>query len=121
MIERAKLIGLVLILTVLSGFADAAGFLHASRIWQARTLVPDELGKSGLGFAFGIVLYWLALRYLNQAGVVTPEVQTVLWFGVTLFGVAMGSGKFLRWPLIDQIVSMLVLIGIAWLLLRTTE
>jgi len=44
--------------------------------------------------------------------------QTLIWFSTTLIGVAALNGRFLQWPSSDQAVAMLVLIGIAWLLVR---
>src|SRR5689334_10050836 len=119
--EQIRLLLLILGVTVLSGFGDSQGFLHAAKIWHDDQLVWNELAKSALGFTFGIVLYWIAIRFLQQFGIFSAETQTILWFGITLLGVAMFSGKFFRWPRIDQIVALAVLAGIGWLLLRTGE
>jgi len=53
------------------------------------------------------------------AHIISPEIQTIGWFTVTILGVALFSGKFLRWQTIDQFVGIAVLFGIAWLLIRT--
>lgn len=111
---------LILGLTLLSGFADSQGFLHAALIWQDRRLIWDELARSALGFGCGILLYWLTLRYLKQIRIGAPEMQTLLWFGATIVGVALLSGKFLQWRRIDQCVAIVVLLGIGWLLFRTS-
>jgi len=63
--------------------------------------------------------FWLSIRYMRKLGVVAPEMQTLIWFGVTLVGVAMVSGRAFRWPLVDQVVGAMVLGGIALLLART--
>ncbi|HJS28592.1 MAG TPA: hypothetical protein VJ768_03155 [Anaerolineales bacterium] len=110
---------LVIIFTLLSGFYDAQGFIHASKVWQDGRFVWAKAFRSMLGFILGVTLYWLALRYLGQLGIVSAEVQTLLWFGVTIVGVALLSGRFAQWQLVDQIVSFGVLGGIAWLLFRT--
>jgi hypothetical protein len=117
--EQSSLLFLILGITVLSGIGDAQGFLHAAKIWRESQLIWDELAKSAVGFTIGIVLYWIAIRFLQQFGIFSAETQTILWFGITLIGVAIFSGKFFRWATIDQIVAALVLAGIGWLLLRT--
>jgi len=119
--EQISLLLLILGITVLSGLGDSQGFLHAARIWRDDQLVWNELAKSALGFTFGIVLYWIAIRFLQQFGIFSAETQTILWFGITLLGVAIFSGKFFRWSRTDQIVAVAVLAGIGWLLLRTGE
>lgn len=115
---QVKLLALIVVVTLVSGVADAQGFIHASRVWQDGRLVWPELGKSALGFFTGIVMYWISLRFIKALGVMTPESQTLIWFGVTIVGVAIISGKALRWPLADQAVALGVLAGIGWLLFR---
>jgi hypothetical protein len=119
--EQMKSLALIIGITLLSGLADAQGFIHAARIWQSEGLVWAELGRSAAGFLTGIASYWLSLRYMKALGVLTPEVQTLVWFGVTLIGVAIISGKVFRWPLLDQGVAVAVLAGIAWLLFHTSS
>jgi hypothetical protein len=106
-------------LTLVSGVGDAQGFIHAARMWKDGALVWRELLGSALGFAVGIGSYWIAVRYFVRAGVLAPEVQTLVWFGATMIGVAVVSGRFLGWRGIDQVVATGVLLGLGWLVLRT--
>ena len=109
----------IVVLTLFSGVGDAYGFTHAALVWQSNRLVWGEVARSAAGFAAGIGLYWLVLKYMIAVGIVSPEIQTIAWFGVTLVGVAVLSGKFLGWALADQVVAVAVLAGIGWLLVRT--
>ena len=117
--EQLRLWLIVIGITVLSGIGDSQGFVHAAKIWVDEKLVWNELGKSALGFAIGISLYWIVLKYMNAAGIAAPEVQTLVWFSVTLLGVAIMSRNFFGWQTIDQIVGVAVLAGVAWLMVRT--
>lgn len=119
--EQIKPLALIIVVTLFSGIADAQGFLHASKIWQDGKLVWDQLAKSALGFSAGIGSYWLSLRYMRELGVVAPEIQTLTWFAVSLIGVALLSGKFFKWPLVDQAVALAVLVGVGFLLVRRGE
>jgi hypothetical protein len=118
-LDRAPAFLLVLGLTLLSGMFDSQGFVHAARIWQGRQLVWTELGLSALGWAVGIGFYWMALRYMAELRIVSAEAQAVIWFGVTLVGVAITSGQFFKWPMLEQIVALAILAGIGWLMFRT--
>ncbi|MEO8061918.1 MAG: hypothetical protein ABI821_04130 [Pseudomonadota bacterium] len=111
----AILIGLF---TLLSGFGDAEGFVHANRIWHEGRFVWGEALRSLAGFQFGMIMFWLALWKLGDFGVVTVETQTLFWFVATIIGVALLSGRILRWPAVDQAVSVGVLAGLAWLMYR---
>jgi len=118
MIAQMKVMIIIIGLTLLSGFADAQGFLHAAQIWEGKNVLWSEIGKSALGFGSGIIMYWLALKYL-AAHITAPEMQTMLWFGVTIVGVAVASGKFAQWRVTEQVVAVGVILGIGWLLART--
>jgi hypothetical protein len=118
-LSAAPALLIVIAISIVSGLADSRGFIHAARIWQGGQLVWHELGKSALGFSLGIGSYWLAVKYLQELGVLAPETQTLVWFGVTMIGVAVVSGRFVRWQALDQLVALCVLLGIAWLLYRT--
>ena len=107
-----------IIWVIISGLADSQGFYHSAKIWNSGTLRGDELLKSLLAFLIGISGYWMMVRSMNSAGIFSPELLTVLWFGSTIIFVSLLSGKFLQWPLIDQLIAIFVLFGIGWLLYR---
>lgn len=107
-------------MTLVSGIADARGFIHADRIWADGQVRWAEVGKSALGFIVGIAIYWRSLKHVKQLGIFSPEVQTIVWFSVTIVGVAVLSGRAFRWPLADQAVALVVLAGVGWLMFRAS-
>lgn len=110
---------IVLALMVLSGFADSLGFVYAAKIWTADGVSWPDVLKSALGWATGITFYVFALRYIARLGVTSAEMQTAIWFAMTIIGVVIFSGRFFSWPRLEQAVAVLVLIGLGWLLMRT--
>lgn len=112
---------LVLVLIVLSGFADSLGFVYAAKIWQGGAVSWPDVGRSALGFVGGITLYVFGLKYLARLGVTSAEMQTSIWFAMTIIGVVIFSGRFFTWPRLEQFVAVLVLVGLGWLLVRTGE
>ena len=119
MFAQMKMMILIIGLTLLSGIADSQGFVHAAKIWEGQKVIWSEVTKSTLGFAIGILLYWIVLKYLKAVQVAAPEVQTMIWFGVTIVGVAVLSGRFAQWRGTKQLVAGGVILGICWLLMRT--
>lgn len=115
---QLRLLLIVIGFTVTSGISDSFGFAHAANIWRSGSLVWGELAKSAGGFLIGMTMYWGAVRYLGEAGIVMAEIQTLLWFGITIVGVAILRGRFFHWPMVDQIVAVGVMAGLAWLLAR---
>lgn len=106
-------------LTLLSGWFDAQGFTYGARIWQDGALVKAAAAKSLLYFQVGMTLYLFSLRFLQQVSIVSPELQALFWFAVTLIGLAVINGSAVHWANADRLVAVLVLGGIGWLLLRT--
>lgn len=119
-VKQMQLRLLIIAITLVSGFGDSQGFIYAAQVWRNGIVAWDALGKSALGFGVGISLYWIDLRYMQMLGVTSPELQTVFWFGVTMVGVAIASGQFFQWQMLDQVVAVGVIVGISWLLLRAS-
>ncbi|HTC14910.1 MAG TPA: hypothetical protein VK695_03815 [Steroidobacteraceae bacterium] len=113
---------LILSLLALSGFADSLGFLYASRIWSGGGAFSWlNLAKSLCGTGIGISLYIVALRPMSLMGVSSAEMQTTVWFAVTIIGVVVLSGRFFTWQLADQLVAVGVVVALGWLLVRTAD
>lgn len=115
-----RLPALIIGLTIAAGVFDAFAFTYSADMWQGGKLVWERALRAAASFALGIILYWAAVRHLGEAGVVQPEIQTLIWFTVTVIGVTVLGGRFLRWPLLDQIVAVNVLVSLAWLIRRTS-
>ncbi len=118
-VEQLKLLCIIIGMTLVSGFADSQGFIHAAKMWENGSIVWTEFLKSAVGFVVGITTYWVAVKYLGEFGLLSPEIQTLIWFGVTMIGVALVSRRFFSWQTIDQIVGAVVFMGVCWLLSRT--
>ncbi len=117
--EQIRLVVLILGFTLAAGVLDALAFTYSAGIWQGGRLVPETAFKSGIAFFLGIAMYWCAIRFLGEAGVVQPEIQTLVWFTVTIVGVTMLSGRFVQWPLVDQVIAFNALASLGWLVTRT--
>jgi hypothetical protein len=111
----------VFVLITLSGFADSLGFVYAAKIWQPQGISWIDVFKSALGWGVGITLYVFSLRSMAQLGITSAEMQTTVWFAMTIIGVVLFSGRFFAWPRLEQGVAVLVLVGLGWLLVRTGE
>lgn len=110
----------IVLLTIISGIGDAQGFVHGAAVWNNGKVVWVEVLKSTLGFIAGITPYWLSIKFLNADGITSPEIITLLWFVITIVGVAITSGKFFQWQRVDQIIGIGILVGVTWLLFRTS-
>ena len=111
---------LITSLMIASGVFDSLAFTYSSRMWQEGRLMFEPASKAAVSFAIGIGLYWAGIRYLGEAGVVLPEIQTLIWFGVTIIGVAILGGRLPQWHFVDQIIGANVIISLGWLITRTS-
>lgn len=110
---------IIIIITLISGLADSQGFIHSSQVWKNDKFIFAEAIQSLLGFVIGTAVFWFAIKYMQHVGVISAEIQTILWFIITIIGVAAVSGKFVQWNIIDQLIAIGVFVGIGILLFRT--
>ena len=119
MIEAPLRLLLIAGFLIASGIFDALAFTYSARMWHGAGLVWGETVKAGGSFIVGITMYWGAVRYLSEAGVVTAEMQTLVWFVVTILGVAVLGGRFFHWQLLEQLAAVNVFVSLGWLVSRS--
>lgn len=113
-------LGLVLVLTFLSGFLDARGFVYASRAWPGGQL-DVRLGMASVGsFVLGLTLYIAAVRFMQGFGIGGVALQSAIWFVVTAIGIAAMDGTVLQWTRTQQLVGLGIGIALAWLITTTS-
>ncbi len=111
---------LVFGLTVLSGVLDARGFIYASRAWPGGLFDLKWAASAVVAFVGGLSCYVVAVRYMQGFGLQGVALQSALWFLVTGIGVAMMDGTILGWSRTQQVIGMLVAIGLGWLIVSTS-
>ncbi len=109
----------IICFSVISGIADAQGFIHASQGWLHGKPVALELFKSILGFLIGGLGYIATVYFLQKSGIFSVEIQTMIWFATAITVLAMISGKFFHWGHLEQVIAVLLVIGIGWLIVKT--
>ena len=111
----------ILLLLALSGFADSLGFVYSPKIWRNGVVSWRILAKSALSRRVGMSLYVNSLRPMSTIEVTSAEMQTTVWFAMTIIGVVIFSGRFFVWPRLEQAVAVLVMAALGWLLVRTSD
>ena len=106
--------------TIAAGMLDSLAFTYSASMWNGGKLVWAQATRAAVAFSLGITMYWFAIRYLGEAGIVLPEIQTLIWFTVTIVGVIVLGGRFTAWPILDQIVAVNILVSLGWLIMRTS-
>lgn len=112
---------LLVILTVASAFGDSRGFIWSDRAWSDGSLSWRAIGYSLLGYGFGITTWLWAIKYLKQVGNIGVEAQAAAWFLLTIVGVAVASGEFLKWSAVDKTLAVACLGCFAALVYRTSS
>ncbi len=107
---------LVLLLTVTSGVMDARGFVYAGRAWPGGTLDWTAVGQSLVAFFAGISLYIGAVRFMQLMGLNGVALQSGIWFVATAIGIAALDGTVSQWTRLQQVIALVVMVGLAWLI-----
>jgi hypothetical protein len=110
-------IAALLIITALSAFFDAKGFVYAAQAWRTGSFVPATAALSLANFIGGITLYVASIGFQQYLGVQSAALQTIFWFAMTIIGVALLDGTLGQWNLAQRAVGVGVTVGIGWLLI----
>jgi hypothetical protein len=111
----------VVLLTGLSGVLDARGFLYAGRAWPDGVLDWRYGVSAVLAFVGGLSCYVVSVRFMQGMGVTAIAVQTGIWFLVTAIGVALMDGTVGHWTRPQQVVGILVTLGMFYLAVSTAQ
>ncbi|MGH8285878.1 MAG: hypothetical protein ACRETT_08940 [Steroidobacteraceae bacterium] len=111
---------LVVVLTLLSGFMDARGFVYAARAWPEGRLDGRLALASMVAFFAGLSLYIVSVRFMQSFGLHAVALQAALWFVVTAIGVAAMDGSVLNWTRAQQFVAVGIIAGLGWLIATTS-
>jgi len=107
------------LLTIASGLLDARGFVYASRAWPAGQLNLETALISLAAFVGGITAYIIAIKFMQNAGLMSVTLQTGIWFVVTAVGIAAMDGTISNWTRSQQVVGIGVAIALGWLITTT--
>jgi hypothetical protein len=112
-------LAIVGLLTIASGLLDARGFVYAARAWPEGQLDPGVGAASLASFAGGLTAYILAVKFMQNAGIQGVALQSGIWFVITAVGIAVLDGSLLQWTRTQQLVGIVVAIGLGWLIATT--
>ena len=62
--------------------------------------------------------YWLGLRFIDASGVTSASVQTLIWFVITIIGVAVLSGDIKEWDVGSYMLAAVAIAAVAGLLIK---
>jgi hypothetical protein len=115
-----RLAVVIAVLTIGSGVFDSFAFTYSARMWEDGRISWVPASKAAVTFSIGICLYWFAIRFLGEAGIVLPEIQTLIWFTVTIIGVSFLGGRLGDWHIVDQVLGVNVIVSMGVLITRTS-
>lgn len=101
-----------------SGVGDAWGFRAASRAWSDGSIVWGEVGQSVVAFTVGIGCFLLAVRPLQDVGIDSAATQSLIWFAVTVVGVAILDGSVRSWDAPAVIAGVVAVVSLATVIAR---
>ena len=112
---------LLVVLTVASAFGDSRGFIYSYRAWNNPTVNWTDIWLALVGYGFGIATWLIAVKYLREVGGLGVSTQAIAWFLLTILRVAIASGDFMRWSIVDKSLSIVCLASFALLVYRTSN
>ena len=114
--KSALIIGALFLLTALSAFFDAKGFVYSAQAWRDGALIPATAFRAVVFFLGGVSVYISTIGLQQRLGVHSAALQTLFWFAMTIIGIALLDGTIAGWSVAQKAVGTAVTIGIGWLL-----
>ena len=119
--KSPALVAALILITALSAFFDAKGFVYAAQAWRDGALVPRAVAWSLLNFFGGITLYIGSIGFQQRLGIESAAMQSIFWFAMTVIGIAIMDGTIAQWSMAQRAVGAAVTIGIGWLLVSAAH
>ena len=94
--KSALIIGALFLLTALSAFFDAKGFVYAAQAWRDGALIPATAFRAVVFFLGGVSVYISTIGLQQRLGVHSAALQTLFWFAMTIIGIALLDGRSFR-------------------------
>jgi hypothetical protein len=120
-VRSALLVFALVVVTALSAFFDARGFVYAAQSWRSGSLIAGTALLSLIFFIGGVTLYILSIGFQQRLGVQSAAVQSIFWFAMTVVGVALMDGTIAEWSAAQRTVAAGVTVGIGWLLVSASH
>ena len=86
---------------------------------QMHTLLASLALISLAAFVGGITAYIIAIKFMQNAGLMSVTLQTGIWFVVTAVGIAAMDGTIANWTRSQQVVGIGVAVALGWLITTT--
>lgn len=119
--KSALLVGALILLTALSAYFDARGFVYAAQTWRAGVLVPGIIFLSMVNFIGGITFYIASIGIQQRLGIESASMQSIFWFVMTVIGIALMDGTIAQWSMSQRVVGVAVTAGIGWLMVSAAH
>lgn len=119
--KSALLVGALILVTALSAYFDARGFVLAAQTWREGSLVPGAIFLSMINFIGGITFYIGSIGIQQRLGIESASMQSIFWFVMTVVGIALMDGTIGQWSMAQRVVGVAVTAGIGWLMVSAAH
>lgn len=109
---------LAILITIIAAGLEAYGYSYSFQAFENRSFDPWLLTKAFCLYSVGIWVDYFALFVMSKGSIYIPEILTVIFMTATIVGIALISGQFFQWKLLNQIIGVSVVVGLAWLTYR---
>ena len=95
---------LALLLTIAAGFIEAQGYVLSFDAIREGSLIG--LMQSYVVYSVGIVVDYGALYILRHSSMYVPELLSMIFMGSAIIGIALFSGQFFGWDIINKCLAV---------------
>jgi hypothetical protein len=104
---------------LVASLADARAVAHATQSWHSDQIQIGHVIKVFAYYLVSIVPFLYSIRFFGYAVTVSPSIQVLIWFLSTVVFIAILDKSFFGWGIVNQIIGLALVIGMATLVYRT--
>ena len=104
---------------LIASLADAKAVAHATEAWKYDHVQVGHVIKVFSYYIVSILPFLYSIRFFGYAMTVSPSIQVLIWFLSTVVFIAILDRSFLGWGLVNQVIGLILVVGMSILVYRT--
>ena len=106
---------------LVASLADAHAVNYATKVWLNDKIQVTNIVKVFAYYVVSIVPFLYSIRFFNYAISVNASLQILIWFLSTVLFVSIIDRSFFGWHMVDQLLGIVLVIGLGYLAIHTQK
>ncbi len=112
-------IGFGIFCLLIASLADAHAVNYATKVWISGKFQLGNILRVFSYYLVSIIPFVYSIKFFSYELSISPSIQVLVWFLSTVLFISIIDKSFFGWNRIDQLLGILLVIGLSVLAYRT--